>query len=342
MILIIGAGAVGTSLGYFLHQAGQAIHFWVRNERLSHYHQLTALRIEYSDAKPADSIPPPAVTDGSVFASDDPSYNAPDSTPKYALICVKHSQLNDILPQLAGLPKSTVIVPCLNGVLHLEWLAEQLPHHRIEPLTVNFNAQLISSWHANITTTPQIYLSPSSKLFEYFKTVKQLDVQAGSKAVCWGKLLINLNNPIGALTNSTFKDMLLDPAVRNIYLALLDEAVAVLRQANIPFVMPTPVPYWLQRWVLEHTPKLAWLIAKKRNGITDQSYPSMHADLTAGRETEIKQINGAIVALAEQHGITASKNTMMVKLVEQHQLLNQQKPTSYLSPRTVKTALDSA
>ncbi|WP_100486682.1 ketopantoate reductase family protein [Sporolactobacillus pectinivorans] len=44
-------------------------------------------------------------------------------------------------------------------------------------------------------------------------------------------------------------------------------------------------------------------------------YPSMHQDMTTNRPTEVDYINGAIVRLAEKHGLKAPYHSMLVDLV---------------------------
>lgn len=309
MILIIGAGAIGCSLGYYLQAAGTDIGFWVRSERAEQYKTADTLVLTSTCDQHHAALPRP-----DIYTQFDQLHTFPD----VVLISVKHQQLTEIYPLLDALPDHTVLAPCLNGMQAIQTLQARYPQRTIAPITVNYNVRLCSMLNVRVTTTPQIYLYPKLYDSSFGQACQQSELQTllGGPATSWGKLLINLNNPIGALTNSTFKDIFVQPDVRQLYLSLLDEAVQVLREQNIHFRMPSPVPYGLQRWMMQHLPKMAWRIAKRRNGLTDEAYPSMHADLLAGNRTEIDIINGEIVRLAEKANRSAPLNKAIVAYVK--------------------------
>lgn len=89
---------------------------------------------------------------------------------------------------------------------------------------------------------------------------------------------------------TTFEDLFTRAEMRRIYVAVLDEAVALLEQAGTPYQLPMPVSYRTYRWMLLHAGPLAWWIAKTKNGVRSGSYPSMVADVEKGRTTEVAQL----------------------------------------------------
>ena len=60
---------------------------------------------------------------------------------------------------------------------------------------------------------------------------------------------------------------------------------------------------------------LAWWWGKLRAGWTEESYPSMVADIDRGNLTEIDQINGEIVRIGQEQGVSTPVNSKLVDLV---------------------------
>ena len=302
MNVFIGAGAVTTVLASYLLSSGESVVFSVRPGREKYYGAPNRLVMSGNQNL---SHPTPPVT-------SNPDYTQATRV----FIGCKHQHLPGIINQLAGkLPKGIPLLPCLNGVSHIELLQREFPNNPVCPITVMFNAQLPAPMAPVLTTSPLIFIdAEASQLLNLFKSAGMLAHQ-GSVATAWGKLILNLNNAIGALTQSTFKDLLLSPPHRQAALATFDEATAVLTAAHIEFDVPTPVSWRMQRFILRYLPKLAWQIAKKRNQLSDQSYPSMLADINSRNTTEVAQLNGEIVRQAEKLGITAPINKKLHELV---------------------------
>ena len=69
----------------------------------------------------------------------------------------------------------------------------------------------------------------------------------------WAKLLLNLNNPVNALSGLPLRDQLLDRDLRSTTAALMAEAIALLAVARQPIAKVTSVPApcgW--RWTSPH------------------------------------------------------------------------------------------
>lgn len=308
MILLIGPGAVGTILATHLVQAGrEALTLYVRERSLSRLHGITQLRMTYSDpTHPPMVVPRPPLTS----TLDLTSVN-------YVLLCVKFPDLDALLDQLPPIPPHCTLVSTLNGVAALRRLRERLPQTRILPMTIMYNGQLPEPLHARLTTRAEIILGNGGdvRLRAAFEgSGMKVKTAAGDTAV-WGKLLINLANAIGALTHSTFRDLLTDADLRRIFVATMDEAVVLLRHANIPYQSPAPMPHSVYRQLLLRGGPLPWWFAKLKNGLEDGAYPSMVSDIQAGRLTEVAQLNGEIIRLAQNPGTSAPINAQLTALV---------------------------
>ena len=139
-----------------------------------------------------------------------------------------------------------------------------------------------------------------------------------------------------ALTHSTAKDLLTLADLRAIYAAVLDEAVCLLEQAGIAYQLPMPLPYRLFRQIILHGGPLPWWIARVRNGLQEGSFPSMVADIEAGRTTEVAQLNGEIVSLGRAHKRPTPVNAGIVDLVR---AFEGRVPPPYLTPAELRARL---
>jgi 2-dehydropantoate 2-reductase len=133
--------------------------------------------------------------------------------------------------------------------------------------------------------------------------------------LAWGKLLINLNNAVSALSGRTLIEELNQRDYRRVVAASQREALGLLRRAGIkpgkvgpvsPRLLPAVIgsPDWLFRNIFLK----GWKIdARARSSMAD--------DLAAGRKTEVDSINGELVRLAERLGSAAPINGKIVELV---------------------------
>lgn len=133
--------------------------------------------------------------------------------------------------------------------------------------------------------------------------------------LAWGKLLINLNNAVNALSGRPLLDQLKERDYRRVVAASQREALRLLDRANIhpakvgavaPRLLPLVInsPDWLFRSVF-----------LKKWKIDARARSSMADDLAAGRKTEVDYINGELVALADRLGDRAPVNRRIVELV---------------------------
>jgi 2-dehydropantoate 2-reductase len=142
-----------------------------------------------------------------------------------------------------------------------------------------------------------------------------LTLHADMRPVLWGKLLLNLNNPVNALSRLPLKRQLLDVGYRRVLADLQREALSVLHAAGIrPARVGTVAPA-LAPWILRLPTPLFRALAARMLRIDDQARSSMADDLAQGRPPEIDALCGAVVRLAERCGLDAPLNRRMLALV---------------------------
>ena len=307
MILIVGAGAVGTILATHLAAAGRDVRLYARPKDVGRFDAIAQLRTEFPDGRrPALTAPrPPLVTTLDLQGVE------------ALVIGVKYPDLARLIDGLPDpIPSGCTLVSTLNGYAPLRVLREKRPTARVVPMSVMMNGQLLAPLHARLATRAEIVLGDAEAALLARFDVAGMIVKAsrGDEAV-WGKLLINLANAICALTRTTFKDLFLDPDLRRIYVAVLDEATGALDAARLPWKLPLVLPYRAYRWALLHGGPLPWWFAKYRNGVREGAYPSMVSDVEAGKATEVEQLNGEVVRLGQQSGFATPVNANLVALM---------------------------
>jgi 2-dehydropantoate 2-reductase len=133
--------------------------------------------------------------------------------------------------------------------------------------------------------------------------------------LAWGKLLINLNNAVNALSGKTLREELKRRDYRRVFAASMHEGLELLKRAEIEPATVGPIsPHVLPRMV--DTPD--WLfnaVFMKRWKIDAKARSSMADDLAAGRKTEVDYLNGELVRLAERLQRSAPVNGAIVELV---------------------------
>jgi 2-dehydropantoate 2-reductase len=133
--------------------------------------------------------------------------------------------------------------------------------------------------------------------------------------LAWGKLLINMNNAVNALSGRTLRDELRRRDYRRVFAASVREGLRLLRRAEIEPGSLSPLPINLlptilgtPDWLFNNTFFRMWKIDPKARS-------SMSDDLAAGRKSEVDYLNGELIRLAERLGMEAPVSRKIVELV---------------------------
>jgi len=311
MHLIIGAGSVGTALAAYLVKAGESVDLYVKPERFTSYTDITnshspCTTLDYIYLNKTKTFPAPKVVDKISLDGI-----------QYIYLVTKHYSLNDALALLPeSLPESVTLVPCMNGISGSKIIRNRFPDTKIIPITVMFNAKWLSPLNVEIATKPQLFLPYSDRKLVKILRRSGLPTKPSNESLEWGKLLINLNNPICTLTHCTFIDAFTDIYLRRILVAMLDEATTVLTQAGIQYRLPMPTSYKMFRLFLLHARVIPWILTKAIPSSRNRAYPSMARDIENNLTTEIDQINGEIIALGKQLKIATPVNSKVVSALK--------------------------
>jgi len=133
--------------------------------------------------------------------------------------------------------------------------------------------------------------------------------------LAWGKLLINLNNAVNALSGKTLKEELRHRDYRRVFAAAMREGLELLKRAQIEPATVGPISPQVLPRIVDSPDWLFNSVFLKRWKIDGKARSSMADDLASGRRTEVDYLNGELVTLAERLQRDAPVNRAIVELV---------------------------
>ena len=287
-IAIAGAGAIGCFTGGLLAAAGRDVTFLGR-PRLAQ--EVAAHGLHLTDFAGLDS-PVPGVTiatDPGVLARAD-----------LILVCVKTAATAEIARAIADhAPPSVPVVSLQNGLEAAETLISALPGRDIRAGVVPFNVVPTAPGRFHRATSGDILIGAGPVPLGAALSVPHLRVTETPQiaAYQWGKLLLNLNNALNALSGLPLRAQLLSRPWRRLMADQMAEALTVLRAHGIAPRMTTPLPAALIPPLMRLPTPLFARIAASMLTIDSEARTSMAYDLAAGRPTEIDAFQGRIAAM---------------------------------------------
>jgi 2-dehydropantoate 2-reductase len=239
----------------------------------------------------------------------------------YVLVTVKSGATAQAAAELAEAGGDAVVVSFQNGLHNPRVLREGLPGRTVLAGMVPYNVARTAPAAFHQGTSGRLMLDdgPGSAELVAALTAAGLDVEArpDMPGVQHAKLLMNLNNAVNALSGLPLRDQLGQRAYRSCLALCQREALAAYRAAGIRPAKMGPVAPALMPVVLGLPDGLFRRLAASTLRVDAQARSSMSDDLRQGRPTEIAELQGEIVALAERHGTPAPANTRMVELVKE-------------------------
>jgi 2-dehydropantoate 2-reductase len=309
-VLLMGAGAIGCYLGGCLQAAGEPVVFVGRPRVLDalrrHGLTLTDLNGRRCHVDAASLALHTAVPDG--------------IRPGLVLLAVKSGATVAAAAELAAaVPGGTLVVSTQNGVGNAAAAQAAAPGLRVLPGMVPFNVAELAPGHYHRGTDGMLAMQRDAALVPWQAPFERAGLPVAlhedMRAVLWAKLLLNLNNPVNALSGLPLRAQLLDQDFRRVLAALQDEALRVLAAAGVAPARLTPLPPRLIPRVLRLPTPLFRLVAARMLRIDDKARSSMADDLAQGRPTEVDALCGEVVRLAQSLGASAPLNQRMVELV---------------------------
>lgn len=235
------------------------------------------------------------------------------------LVCVKSAATPEAGQALAGLPKGCLVVSLQNGVRNAQQLEQALPQCSVLTGMVPFNVVNQGNAHFHQGSEGSLDIQDAQQLdaieAEFAKAQLPWRRHPDMLAVQWSKLVLNLNNPINALSGLPLRTELSQRAYRQCLALAQTEALSLMDRAAIPTAKIIALPTALIPRALNVPDWLFARLGSKMLAIDPQARSSMWEDLELGRKTEIDWLNGEVLRLAEQLKCHAPVNAKLVELI---------------------------
>jgi 2-dehydropantoate 2-reductase len=208
-----------------------------------------------------------------------------------------------------------------NGISNVEMLETTLPDRKILRGSVGFNVawQGGGHWHRGTSGLLAAQKDPDLEPIaaKLATSPGELALVDDALSLAWGKLLLNLNNAVNALSGKTLLSQLSERPYRRVLAASMREALTILSAAGITPAKIGPLPpAFIPAFVA--APDFVFnAFGLKLQKIDARARSSMADDFAAGRTTEIDFLNGEIVRLARKLGRPAPVNEKLVALVKE-------------------------
>jgi 2-dehydropantoate 2-reductase len=307
-IVIAGAGSVGCYVGGMLLRAGRDVRLFGRPRMAE---ELSSSGLHITDLDGADF----RISAADVPFETDPSVM---SAAAVVLVTVKSHATDEIADLIAGYaPDDALVVSLQNGVTNAARLRRRVGARRVFAGMVPFNVLHRPPGGFHRGTSGVVTVEAGERGLSELLSVDGLPVAEDHdpEALLWGKLLLNLNNALNALSGLPLRQQLDDRRWRRLLAAQLDEALPLLKAAGIRPRRLGPIAPSLLPSLLRLPTRQFRLIAAGNLRIDPQARSSMWEDLERSRRTEIDELQGAIVALAERLGRVAPVNARVAEMV---------------------------
>ena len=236
-------------------------------------------------------------------------------------LCVKSGATADAARDIAEQGgEGALVISFQNGVSNVELLERELGgRFRIVRGMVPFNVAYLGDGHFHKGVAGDLWVEDRAETRALAQQVgsgpASLRLSNDMLGLAWGKLLINLNNAVSALSGRTLIEELKQRDYRRVVAASMREGLKLLKRAGIRPAKVGPVPPRLLPYVIGSPDWLFNNLFLRGWKIDAKARSSMADDLAAGRKTEVDYINGELVRLADRLGADAPVNRAILELV---------------------------
>jgi 2-dehydropantoate 2-reductase len=307
-IVVAGAGSIGCFVGGLLAGAGRDVLLLARQRVAEEIgsHGLHLTSFEGWELK---------VRAGDLLTSDDPA--AALGKAKLVLVTVKSRDTGDMGSLIARhAPADAVVVSLQNGLGNAALLRKVLPGRRVLAGMVPFNVVGLGEGRFHKGTSGTILVEAADEVLPLISTpLLPVEGHADMTSVLAGKLLLNLNNALNALSGLTLHEQLGSRPWRLLLASCQEEALRVFAAHGISPWSMGPLPARALPRVLRLPTFLFRLLSRASVRIDRTARSSMWEDLERRRPTEIGELQERVVAMAAERGMEAPVNRAVAEAV---------------------------
>jgi len=313
-IAVIGAGAIGSTIGSLLSKAGEDVTLVGRKAHVDAINR-NGLILDAPDeravirVKAAENL---------------------DFKPDLALLTAKTQDVESSVREAKSFLSSALIVTTQNGVQSDDIVAGILGKESIISGAVLYNCEFLEpgrvSYSKLLDKTALLIGEPFAtkgnrlqSLLALFNRALPTDISEDIRGAHWTKLLWNLITAVPAVTGLSYQEGGQHSQIRELNIKLLKEGLELVKIAGIK---TTPVPGFPLS-VLETMAKMPLAAASSMMKNISESLGktpalgSMLQSIKRGRSTEVDYMNSEIVNLGKAKGIPTPVNSLIVELVHE-------------------------
>ena len=329
-IVVAGAGSIGCYAGACLALAGRDVRLLAR-PRMAEAMRRERLVVSDLDGRST------AIAGRAMTVDADPAVLADADI---VLVTVKSGDTAGMAETIARhAPATATIVSLQNGIDNPARLRAVVGERRVVTGMVPFNVVQSGEGERPLrvhrASDGTVLIEAGDERLQALLDVEGFPVAAHADmtGVQWGKLLMNLNNALVALSDLPLATELADRRWRRLLAAQIAEALVAMRGSGIVPAKVTAVQPALLPHVLRLPDWLFLRLAKRMLAIDPEARSSMWEDLQRHRRTEIDDLQGAIVRLARNAGSKVPITERIIALVRAAEAANAGSPR--LAPEAV-------
>ena len=303
-ICILGAGALGCTIGGVLTEAGHDV--WLINRNADQVNAMNSngLRLRAADAQGV-------LVDRTVKVQAATTAHAAGVVDLVVVLVKSFHTAEAMSASLSLLGPGTVVMSLQNGLGHEDVLASIVGQGRLLAGKSYVGGTQLGPGHVLVgtrgkdthigeldgSTTPRV-----QRIADTFNAAGlQTIISTNIMGTIWDKLLINAaTGALTAITRLTYGELYKQPLLEACGLAAVLEAMAVARASGITLSITEPITAW----------------RKAGGGLPYDFKTSMLQSLESGRPTEIDFVNGAVVERGRLYGVPTPVNQTLVACVK--------------------------
>ena len=298
-ICILGSGALGSSIGGILTEAGLEVHLidpWTE-----HVNAMNRQGLKLREDSSERVVRVQAATDCHGIGPAD-----------LILVLVKSYHTKEAIKNAGPIMgDKTVVLSFQNGLGNEETLAEVVGKEHVIGGRTFAGGVLIGPGHVIAGRKgKQTYIGElDSRITERVNEIARQFNQAGLETIIstnivgimWDKLLINVaTGALSGITRLPYGGLYKVKEVMECATEAVSEGIAVAKAMGVELTITDPKEIWL----------------KAAENLPPEFKASMLQDIEKGSRTEIDSINGSVVRLGEKHGIPTPVNGVLVASIK--------------------------
>ena len=315
--VVLGAGLVGCYLAASFIQANQKVSIIAREKVIKDLH----LNFSISDYEGNFS----QLSDLPLMFTAENALKLPKKA-DILWLTVKCLSVDDAIETIRKcVTDKTIIICCQNGVSNHVNVQHAFPRNSVIRAMVPFNVVTERTGHFHRGSEGHLILERIAAIDDSIQWLGRqinsaylpVDSSFNMTALQWAKLQLNLGNAVCALADIPVKQMLENKEYRHFISQMMQELLQVTQKKKIKLPKIANLPNtWIPK-VLKFPNFLFKIIAQKMLAIDPKVRTSMWWDIKAKRLTEIDFLNGKVVDTADELGLAAPANKLIVLLIKQ-------------------------